>query len=117
MGATRSEREDLLNRLQESCFICAIPKIEFINNDEDFDQHISGVHSPIAYLSYLIDLEASEKRDYTGIQTIVKRAFDRDGEISFLPLHSSLSLNNKKEQHRLTDIANKAERMKVSLGN
>ena len=95
----RSEREDLINQLESTCFVCSLSKTEFQNKDLDFGRHINREHSPVAYLSFFINLDKTKQRDYTGMQTNVQQCLDRgEGDTQFLPLKRSLELDSRRKE-------------------
>ncbi|KAF7730560.1 hypothetical protein EC973_001941 [Apophysomyces ossiformis] len=111
-GHLRDERSSIQQDMNNSCFICSIPAVEFQRHaKKGFEQHIRNDHNIWQYLFFLVHLKNKDRTEYTGPESYVAACL-KDANYSFFPINRALCLRQvdendeerleKLEEHTLT---------------
>lgn len=103
--ALREESHRLHHDIENTCFICSLPRTNFDNIPNGFEMHKTKEHNTKNFIYFLYNVRFKPQRNLMGIELYVHE-LKNDKSTSWLPLLRSLRLNDSVE-YRLE------ERLKV----
>ena len=89
----KEKEDDMLN----SCFICSIDRAEFDRHAFGFHHHVMFEHNTWNYVYLLAHLHSKPRTEMTGVEDYLRERV-ASSDLSFFPLHKSLSLLNKPDE-------------------
>jgi hypothetical protein len=92
-SSIREESEQRREDINNKCFICSIPKVEFEKKKINFEDHIQNEHNPLTYIRYLVGLKLIDKKDLDSDQSYILHSV-KNMKIRFFPIGKSVRLGD-----------------------
>ena len=120
-------RDDKKNRKDDTenrCFICNIDRQVFDKDGVGFEHHIRNDHYLWNYINYKVYLKEKDTTEYTGVESYISDLIKKE-DISWIPLHRSLILPDKREEkieleefiEKLDGLVGQFQKFKAALGS
>lgn len=113
----REESHRLHQDIENTCFICSLPRTNFDNIPNGFEIHKTQEHSTKNYIYFLYNVRYKPQRNLMGIELYVHE-LKNDKMTSWLPLLRSLRLSHSVEyrlEERLKVLHEKFVALRKSL--
>ena len=98
----RDQRKEMLNDIENKCFICGLDKFQFEVWRLPWKNHVNMDHNIYAYLAYIIYIKHKPEEDCNGIELYVKEKI-REKDVAFFPKDSmalQAVMTEEKEESR-----------------
>ena len=93
-GQLRDERTEIENDINNVCFVCGEERSLIDMHGEGWEDHIIAVHSPFAYMAFLVHVKNMKEEDCSGLEKYVKDCLARKSA-DFMPDTSQALINEK----------------------
>eukprot|EP01130_Rhizamoeba_saxonica_P009865 TRINITY_DN4025_c0_g7_i1.p1 TRINITY_DN4025_c0_g7~~TRINITY_DN4025_c0_g7_i1.p1 ORF type:complete len:602 (-),score=109.77 TRINITY_DN4025_c0_g7_i1:20-1825(-) len=103
-GELRSKNDELINEIQNKCFICGIDRDTFDEHENEFDDHVQNVHNFMHYIYFRTYLEKKDYTEYTGTEQYIVNMIENKDWSFILGLKTLYHKEEESEQEELSNL-------------
>lgn len=109
----RSDRKEVLEDLNTSCFVCDIEVVDFEQANHDFQEHIENEHNMWQYVWLKIYLRDKDPKEYKGLELhVAPMLLDYNKAARCMPIKKARAINgNVKDKATLPTLLGKIKKL------
>jgi len=113
----RSDRKEVLEDLNTSCFVCDIEVVDFEQANHDYQQHITNEHNMWQYVWLKIYLRDTDSKDYKGLELhVAPLLLDHNKAARCMPIKRARAIQgNVKDKATLPTLLGKINRIRDAV--